>query len=239
MVPEGGNGGGVLSPVSVDRRIGSVFAATGSPYIPQPANIPGTDALVELALRDGSVRFVDQVHPADALGLDFNSAPVLAQQVIAATAKDGVWAWSRRGRKRLFHVQLTPATPAGGGSAGPTNGPEGGPIAADDHAFYVLSNDEPRGVSVAAAVHQRTGSVRWRRDLGGFTFGAPAVAGPWVVAATASGDLEVLRARDGVRVARVPLGVPSAGAVAAGGRRLFVGVGAEPFLPGGELIALG
>ena len=40
-------------------------------------------------------------------------------------------------------------------------------------------------------------------------------------------------------VARVPLGVPSAGAVAIGERRLLVGVGAEPFLPGGELVCMG
>ena len=49
----------------------------------------------------------------------------------------------------------------------------------------------------------------------------------------------MLRTRDGSSVASVPLGVPSAGAVAIGERRVLVGVGAEPFLPGGELVCIG
>jgi hypothetical protein len=81
--------------------------------------------------------------------------------------------------------------------------------------------------------------VRWRRDLGGLAFAAPALAGGLLCATTASGDLEVLRAEDGLPVARVALGGPSAAAVSAGHGRLLLGVGAEPFLPGGELICVG
>jgi hypothetical protein len=225
--------------VTDDRSTGSVWAATGAPYVPLPQPVPGASALVELSLRSGRVRWQDDVHPGDTRGLDLNSAPVLTRSTIAVTGKDGVWAWDRRTRARRWHVQLTPATPSGGGTAGPTNGPEGGPIAADDDRFLVLSNDEDRGVSVAASLDRRRGRERWRSDLGGLTFAAPAVAGGLVFAATASGDLEVLRTRDGSSVARVALGVPSAGAVAIGERRLLVGVGAEPFLPGGELVCVG
>ena len=92
---------------------------------------------------------------------------------------------------------------------------------------------------MAAALDARTGEVRWRRDLGGLAFAAPALAGDLLCATTASGDLEVLGAADGRPVARVALGGPSAGAVAAARGRVVFGIGAEPFLPGGELICVG
>jgi outer membrane protein assembly factor BamB len=239
LVPEGGNGGGVLSPVSVDTARRGVFAGTGAPYLPQPGANPGTCSVVELALDDGRLRWSDQLHPGDVLGLDVNSAPVLTPHAIAVTAKDGVWAWDRRSRARIWRRGLTPATPAAGGPAGPINGPEGGPIAADGRLLYVLSNDGDAGHAVAAALDARSGEVRWQRDLGGLAFAAPALAGDLVCATTASGDLEVLGARDGRPVARVALGGPSAGAVSAAHGRILLGIGAEPFLPGGELICVG
>lgn len=239
MVPAGANGGGVLSPVSVDPARRTLFAGTGAPYIPQAGANPGTSSVVELSLRDGRLLWSDQVHPADTRGFDVNSAPLLTPRVIAVTAKDGVWAWDRRTRRRIWQRGLTPATPADGGPAGPVNGPEGGPIAGDARGLYALSNDGDAGHAVAAALDPRTGSVRWRTDLGGLTFAAPALAGDLLCATTASGDLEVLRARDGHPVARIPLGGPSAGAVAAAGGRVVFGIGAEPFLPGGEVICVG
>ncbi len=239
MVPEGGNGGGVLSPVTVDPARRAVFAGTGAAYLPVPGPNPGTSSVVELALDDGRLRWSDQLHPGDRLGLDVNSAPVLTRHTIAVTAKDGVWAWDRASRTRLWRRGLTPATPAEGGPAGPVNGPEGGPIATDGRSVHVLSNDGDAGHAVAAALDARTGEVRWRSDLGGLAFAAPALAGDVLCATTASGDLEVLAARDGRPVARVPLGGPSAGAVAAAHGRIVFGVGAEPFLPGGELVCVG
>ena len=238
-VPRGGNGGGVLSPVSIDLLTRGVFAGTGAAYLPQAGSNPGTCSVVELALGDGRLRWSDQIHPGDTLSLDVNSAPVLTKDTIAVTAKDGVWAWDRRSRNRLWRRGLTPATPAEGGPAGPVNGPEGGPIASDGRLFYALSNDGDAGNAVAAALDARSGEVRWRRDLGGLAFAAPALAGGLLCATTASGDLEVLRAEDGLPVARVALGGPSAAAVSAGHGRLLLGVGAEPFLPGGELICVG
>ena len=119
------------------------------------------------------------------------------------------------------------------------NGPEGGPIATDGRSFFALSNDGDAGHAVAAALDARTGDVCWRTDLGGLAFAAPALAGDGVCATTASGDLEVLGARDGRLVARIPLGGPSAGVVAAAHSRVVFGIGAEPFLPGGELVCVG
>jgi len=168
-----------------------------------------------------------------------NSAPVLGPRLIAVTAKDGVWAWERRSRQRIWRRALTLATPAGGGPAGPVNGPEGGPIATDGRRVYVLSNDGDAGLAVAAALDAGSGAVIWARELGGLAFAAPALAGGLLCASTVAGDLEVMSARDGRPAGRASLGGPSAGAVSAARGRLLVGLGAEPFLPGGEIVCLG
>lgn len=157
LVPEGANGGGVLSPVSVDTARETLFAGTGAPYLPQPGTNPGTSSVVELALHDGRLLWSDQIHPGDSLGLDVNSAPLLTRRVIAATSKDGVWAWNRCSRERIWQVGLTPATPSDGGPAGPVNGPEGGPIAGDERGFYVLSNDAGRALGGGRARPARGG----------------------------------------------------------------------------------
>ncbi len=238
-VPESGNGGGVLAPVSVDLQRGAVFAGTGSPYLTQPGDNPGTCSVIEVALRDGRLRWSDQLHAGDTLGLDVNSAPVLTPRVIAVTAKDGVWAWRRDSRERAWHRKVTPATPADGGPASPINGPEGGPLAFDGKRLFALSNDGDQGSGVAAALDPHTGEVRWQSALSGLTFAAPAVAGDALCLSNVSGDLEVLNVDTGAVRGRVALGGPSAGAVSAARGRILVGIGAEPFLPGGELICIG
>ena len=80
--------------------------------------------------------------------------------------------------------------------------------------------------------------MRWRTDLGRARVRGAGAAGDVMCATPASGDLEVLGARDGRLVARVPLGGPSAGAVAAANGRIVFGIGAEPFLPGGEPVCV-
>ncbi len=80
------------------------------------------------------VVWADQVHAGDQLGLDLNSAPVLIGALVAVAGKDGFHAWNRRTRRRLWHVQTTPGSPAPGAPADPTTGPEGGPIASDGTA---------------------------------------------------------------------------------------------------------
>jgi putative pyrroloquinoline-quinone binding quinoprotein len=128
MVPDGANGGGVIAPASVDHRAGIVYVATGSPYQAVPGDNPGTCSLVALRLRDGSITWIDQVHKGDTHGFDFNSAPVIIGRLLVAANKDGFHAWDRVARRRLWHRQITPALSGGGTAAGPTYGPEGGPV---------------------------------------------------------------------------------------------------------------
>lgn len=124
MVPVGGNGGGVLSQPTVDLARRTIYAATGAPYAPTATNIPGTDSLVALDLFSGRVLWSDQVHAADQLGYDLNSAPVLiGPSIVAVAGKDGFHAWDRRSHRRLWDVRTTPQSPAPGSPADPTTGP--------------------------------------------------------------------------------------------------------------------
>jgi outer membrane protein assembly factor BamB len=238
-VPEGGNGGGIIGPASVDRRAGVVYVATGSPYEAAPGPNPGTCALMALRLRDGAVLWEDQVHAGDTRGLDFNSAPVIAGRLLLATAKDGVYAWDRVRRRRLWHQQITDPFGAGDATAGPTTGPEGGPIATDGRRAYVLSNDAATGGCVAAALAVQDGRELWRTALPAPSFAAPALAGRALCVAAADGTLRVLDADRGRILAEAALGDPSAAAPAVGHGRLVVGTGAQPYLPGSSLVCLG
>jgi len=238
-VPEGANGGGVIGPPSVDLRAGLAYVATGAPYAAVPGDNPGTCALLALRLTDGAVVWSDQVHRGDRLGLDLNSAPAIAGRLLVATAKDGVRAWDRHRRERLWHVQLTDPLPAGGGAAGPTAGPEGGPLALDRRSAYVLSNDGARGGCVAAALALPDGRVRWRRELPAPAFAAPALAGGTLCVASADGIVHLLDARSGALQGQTDLGEPSAAAPALAGGRLVVGTGAQPFVPGASLVCVG
>jgi outer membrane protein assembly factor BamB len=239
MVPEGANGGGVIAPASVDRRAGIVYVATGSPYQAVAGDNPGTCSLVALRLRDGSITWVDQVHKGDTHGFDFNSAPVIIGRLLVAANKDGFHAWDRVARRRLWHRQITPALSGGGTTAGPTDGPEGGPVATDGRRVYVLSNDAAGEGCVAAALEPSSGRPVWRRELPSFCFAAPAVAGDRVCTAGADGMLRLLSARNGRVATKVGLGDPSTCPPAAAHGRLVVGTGSAPFLPGTSLICIG
>ncbi len=176
LVPEGENGGGLLGQAGVDLGKGKVYVATGAPYATQPGDNPGSDSLVELRLHDGRIVWSDQLHAGDQLGLDFNSSPVLVGPLALVAGKDGFTAWNRVTRRRLWHVQTTPNSPAPGAAADPTTGPEGGPIASDGKRLYGLSNDSAAGTCVAAAIDPWRGTVLWQTTLPAFSFAAPALA---------------------------------------------------------------
>jgi outer membrane protein assembly factor BamB len=235
-VPDGANGGGVIAPATVDRR--RVFVATGAPYAAVPGENPGTCSLIELDLRDGSVEWSDQVHPGDARGLDLTTAPVLLGGAVFVGGKDGVRAWNRRTRRRLWHRQLTPESLPGQG-AGPYDGMEFGPLACDGRTLYALSNDAARASHVAAALDPATGAVRWQTRLPGFAFAAPALAGGELWTGSVAGVVSGLRTSDGRVVRRVVVGEPCAGAVSAAAGRVLVGTGTRPYLPGESLVCLG
>jgi outer membrane protein assembly factor BamB len=238
-VPRGANGGGVIAPASVDLRANLAYVVTGSPYRALPGPNPGTGSLLALRLDNGAVVWRDQVYSHDTHGFDFNSAPMILGRIIVAASKDGFQAWDRVARRRLWHRRLTPALSKKGGVAGPMNGPEGGPVATDGTRIFVLSNDAARNGCLAAALAPATGHVLWSRRLPSFSFAAPAVAGDRLFAAGADGTLRGLATSNGKVVAAVPLGAPSTGAPAVSEGRLVVGAGAEPFLPGHLLVAIG
>jgi outer membrane protein assembly factor BamB len=235
MVDEGAYGGGILAPATVDPLRGRIYVSTGAPYADDGTPIRGASSLVELSL-DGRVVHRDALPAGQVAGLDLNSAPLLLGRLALATAKDGVWAWDRIARRRLWHVQLTPSSSAAGQASGPSDGPEGGPIASDGWQVYVLSNDGAAGTFTAAALRPGTGEVLWRRELPGYTFAAPALAGGVLYTASAAGSLHALRCADGEPLAEAPLGAPSAGAVSSARGHVLVGVGAAPYLPGDELL---
>jgi outer membrane protein assembly factor BamB len=238
-VPAAANGGGIIAPASVDLRASLAYVASGSPYRAVRGPNPGTCSLLALRLDDGAVVWSDQIYPADRHGFDFNSAPVILDRILVAANKDGFHAWDRVARRHLWHRRLTPSLPKTGGVAGPTNGPEGGPVATDGSRVYVLSNDASHNDCVAAALVPSTGRIVWRRRLPSFSFAAPALAGDRLFATGADGTLRALETATGRVVAAIPLGAPSTGAPAVGDGRLVVGAGAEPFLPGHLLVCVG
>jgi outer membrane protein assembly factor BamB len=235
-VPASGNGGGILGQPTVDLVRSTVYVSTGAPYAPTAANIPGTDSLVALSLHDGRILWSDQVHAADQLGLDLNSAPVLVGPVIAVAGKDGFHAWDRRTHRRIWDVQTTPGSPAAGSPADPTTGPEGGPIASDGQRIYGLSNDSAPGTCVAAALDPWSGSVLWQTTLPAYSFAAPAVSRDAIAVPGSDGTLRLLAPWSGALVAELPLAEPSSGAPSVTNRKVLVGTGAQPFLPGDSLV---
>jgi outer membrane protein assembly factor BamB len=238
MVPMGANGGGVLSPASVDQSAGLAYVATGSPYKPVKGPNPGTCSLVALDLADGKIAWRDQVFLADRKGFDFNSAPVIVGQLLVATNKDGIYAWNRLTHKRAWNVQITDPLAGGAKSAGPTGGPEGGPIATDGQRIYVLSNGAVKENCVAAAISP-AGRVLWRNALPAQTFAAPAVGGDRLHVAGSDGTLRALDTAGGRIVAEAPLGGSSSAAPAIAAGHLVVGTGAAPYIPGDQLVCLG
>jgi outer membrane protein assembly factor BamB len=238
-VPEGGNGGGVLAPVSVDLSRGLVLAATGAPYQAVEGDNPGTCSLLVLRLSDGKPIFVDQVHAHDERGLDLNSAPILAGRVVAVVGKDGVRAWDAGSGERLWHTQLTPESAAPDGHADPTSGPEGGPLAWDGRRLYALSNDAAEFEVVAAALSPDTGRVLWQRRLPAWSFAAPAASPGAIFFATFDGTLYGLRSDDGGALLQSSVPEMCACAPSLAEDSLLLGTGAGAFLPGTGLYCLG
>lgn len=239
-VPEGGNGGGLIAPVSVDLPRRKVYAATGAPYEAVDGDNPGTTSLIEMDLDSGAITWQDQAHLGDDQQRDFNSSPVLVGDRAFATNKDGVWAWDRERRERLWQTQLTPSSVAPGVvPSGPTDGPEGGPIAWSGHHIIAGSNDAGRGSAAVAALEPATGAVAWRTTLPGLIFAAMAVGGERIYVSTASAVLYELDALSGAVLGAAALAEPSSGAVTIARGRVLVGTGAAPYLPGESLICLG
>jgi outer membrane protein assembly factor BamB len=239
MVPAGANGGGVIAPVTVDTAAGEVYVATGAPYSAVPGANPGTCSLVVLSLETGAVLWSDQVYAGNTTGFDFNSAPVIVGPLLVASNKDGIYAWDRLARRRLWHRRLTPSIPRGAHGAGPTSGPEGGPVATDGTRIFVLSNDAASNGCIAAALSPASGHVLWRRALPAQSYAAPGLAGERLCVPGVDGTLRFLDAADGSVAAAVALGQPSSAPPSLAERVAVVGTGAAPFIPGNSLVCVG
>lgn len=239
-VPEGGNGGGLIAPVSVDLARRKVYAATGAPYEAVAGDNPGTTSLIEFDLDSGNITWQDQAHLGDDQQRDFNSSPVLVEDRAFATNKDGVWAWDRVSRERLWQTQLTPSSVAPGVvPSGPTDGPEGGPIAWSGRHVIAGSNDAGQASAVVAALEPDSGAVAWQTTLPGLIFAAMAVGDDRIYVSTASAVLYELDAASGAILGAAALAEPSSGAVTVAQGRVLVGTGAAPYLPGESLVCLG
>jgi outer membrane protein assembly factor BamB len=238
-VPEGGNGGGVIGPASVDPTAGLAYIATGAPYRAVKGANPGTCSILALNLGDGTVVWQDQVFAANREGFDFNSAPMIIGNRLVATNKAGVYAWDRTTRKPAWKRRLTFPLPIGEEVAVPFGGPEGGPIATDGRQIYVLSNNGQTGGCLAAALRPGDGRVLWRSPTAAWSYAAPAVAGNRLYVSGEDGIVRALETRYGLLREYVRLGEPSTAAPVIAAGHLVVGTGAAPYLDGEHLVCLG
>src|SRR5207249_2883788 len=133
----------------------------------------------------GRLRWADQVHPHDDRNLDLNCPPMLLsvtaadrrRDLVIVGGKDGLRAWDRTSRRRLWRVELTPALPAGGKEALPSTGPEAGPTAAAEGLVFFASNNHADKTCLVAGIEAATGEIRWLHSLPAFQFGPLSVAG--------------------------------------------------------------
>ena len=235
-------GGSLIAPPSLDIATGTLYAATGNPFHPKAGPLPWTSSLIALEAAAGKVRWGDQVHPHDTRNLDLNCPPMLLsagkKRLVVVGGKDGIRAWDRDRRARLWHVQLTPALPPGGGDeALPTTGPEAGPSAAAGEVVFFASNNHADKTCLLAAIDAASGEIRWLHSLPAFQFGPLSVAGGVVYLGLVDGKLRAWRAADGAPLWESPAGQPIAGGPAIARGMLFVGTGAGEFLPGQKLLA--
>jgi len=159
------------------------------------------------------------------------------RDLVIVGGKDGLRAWDRTSRRRLWRVELTPALPAGGKEALPSTGPEAGPTAAAEDLVFFASNNHADKTCLVAGIEAATGEIRWLHSLPAFQFGPLSVAGGVVFIGLIDGKLRAWRARDGEPVWESPPGSPIAGGPAIARGMVFVGSGAGEFLPGNRLRA--
>jgi outer membrane protein assembly factor BamB len=238
-------GGALFAGLSLDPRSRTLYAATGSPFHIGPGPLRHSCSLIALNADSGTLRWADQVHPHDTHNLDLNCPPMLLsvprdgrlRHLIVVGGKDGIRAWDRETRRRLWHIQLTPALPPDGKESLPTNGPETGPTAAADGLIFFASNNHTDKSCLIAAIDAATSEIRWLHSLPAFQFGPMSVANGIVYLGLADGKLRVWRAQDGEQLWESSAGDPIAAGPAIAHGMVFIGTGAGPYLPGKKLLA--
>jgi len=238
-------GGAVFAALSFDSRTQTLYGVTGSPFQIRPGPLLYSCSLIALDANSGSLRWADQVHPHDEKNLDLNCPPMLISgahrgknlQLIVAGGKDGLRAWDRVTRKRLWRVQLTPALPPDGKESLPTSGPETGPTAAANGLVFFASNNHSDKSCLIAAIETATGGIRWLHSLPAYEFGPMSVANGVVYMGLVDGKVRAWRATDGDPLWESPASQPIAGGPSIAHGMLFVGAGAGSFLPGNKVLA--
>ena len=238
-------GGALFAALSLDPRTRTLYAATGSPFHVGPGPLPYSCSLIALNADRGTLRWADQVHPHDTRNLDLNCPPMLLSvprggrllHLIVVGGKDGIRAWDRQTRKRLWHTQLTPALPPNGKESLPTTGPETGPTATAYGLIFFASNNHMDKSCLIAAIDASTNEIRWLHCLPAFQFGPMSVANGVVYLGLADGKLRGWRAQDGLQLWESSPAQPIAAGPAIAQGMVFIGTGAGPYLPGKKLLA--
>ena len=241
-VPAAVSGGAVIASPALDPRSGALYVATGNPFHLLAGNLAYSSSVTALDAATGALRWADQVHPHDTRNLDLNCPPMLlrdrgGKRLVVVGGKDGIRAWDRETRKRLWHVQLTPARPPAGGEALPTTGPEAGPTAAAGGLVFFASNNHADKGCAVAAIDAASGEIRWLHFLPAFQLGPLSVAGGVVFLGLTDGKLRAWSAAEGELLWESPAGPAIAGGPAIAHGMVFVGTGAGQFLPGRKLLA--
>lgn len=238
-------GGAVFAAPSFDSGTQTLYGVTGSPFQKRPGPLAYSCSLIALDAASGTLRWADQVHPHDEQNLDLNCPPMLISamrkgrrlKLIVVGGKDGIRAWNRTTKERLWRVQLTPSLPPGGKQSLPTTGPETGPTAAADGLIFFASNNDGDKSCLLAALEPATGEIRWLHSLPAFEFGPMSVANGVVYLGLTDGKLRAWRTTTGELLWESSPGHPIAAGAAIAGGMVFVGTGAGSFLPGNQLLA--
>ena len=240
-------GGAVFAAPSLDPLAQTLYGVTGSPFSVGPGLLQHSCSLIALDAVSGTLRWADQVHTHDKLNLDLNCPPMLISttrsgsrgQLIVVGGKDGIRAWDRMTRKRLWHVQLTPSLPPNGKESLPTTGPETGPTAAAYGLVFFASNNHSDKSCLLAGLEAATGEMRWVHSLPAFEFGPISVANGVVYLGLVDGRLRAWHAQNGDLLWESAAGHPIAAGAAIAHGMVFIGTGAGSFLPGNRLLAYG
>lgn len=251
-------GGALIAPPSVDLGTNTLYASTGSPFRLRRGRLKYSCSLIALDAITGKLRWADQVHPHDTRNLDLNCPPMLITasrdgrrtRLIVVGGKDGMRAWDRSTRKRLWHVQLTPSPPfrppveastqtKTQETQHATTGPEFGPTAAAEGLVFLASNNNSDKSCQIAGLEAGSGEIRWLHCLPAFQLGPISVANGILYLGLIDGRMRAWRANNGELLWESPQGQPIAGGPAIAHGMVFVGTGAGEYLPGNRLLAFG
>jgi len=238
-------GGAVFAALSLDPQAPTLYGVTGSPFSVRPGPLQHSCSVIALDAISGTLLWADQVHPHDKLNLDLNCPPMLIstarsgsrRQLIVVGGKDGLRAWDRMTKKRLWHVQLTPSLPPNGKESLPTTGPETGPTAAAYGLVFFASNNHSDKGCLVAGLEAASGEMRWVHSLPAFEFGPISVANGVVYLGLVDGKLRAWRAQNGELLWESPAAQPIVAGAAIAHGMVFIGTGAGAFLPGNKLMA--